>query len=43
MADFIAPAFGGKLQDHIGAFSVTIQGIEKHIKNLKPAMMITTK
>jgi len=31
LADFIAPADSGK-KDYIGAFSVTIQGIEKHIK-----------
>ncbi len=30
LADFIAPAASGKT-DYIGAFSVTIQGIEKHI------------
>src|SRR5665213_878943 len=31
LADFIAPAESGKT-DYIGAFSVTIQGIEKHIE-----------
>jgi 5-methyltetrahydrofolate--homocysteine methyltransferase len=31
LADFIMPASSGK-QDYIGAFSVTIQGIEKHIE-----------
>ncbi|HQW84910.1 MAG TPA: vitamin B12 dependent-methionine synthase activation domain-containing protein, partial [Ferruginibacter sp.] len=31
LADFIAP----NQPDHIGAFSVTIQGIEKHIKNFE--------
>jgi 5-methyltetrahydrofolate--homocysteine methyltransferase len=31
LADFIAPADSGKT-DYIGAFSVTIQGIEKHVK-----------
>ena len=31
LADFIAPAETGK-QDYMGAFSVTIQGIEPHIK-----------
>ena len=31
LADFIAPA-EQNYQDHIGAFSVTISGIEKHIK-----------
>jgi len=34
LADFIAPA-EKNYQDHIGAFSVTIQGIEKHIKNFE--------
>lgn len=34
LADFIAPA-AQNYQDHIGAFSVTIQGIEKHIKNFE--------
>ncbi|MFZ4770071.1 MAG: vitamin B12 dependent-methionine synthase activation domain-containing protein, partial [Ferruginibacter sp.] len=34
LADFIAPA-NHPLQDFIGAFSVTIQGIEKHIKNFE--------
>ena len=33
LADFIAPADSGKT-DYIGAFSVTIQGIEKHIDTL---------
>ncbi|ULQ55264.1 methionine synthase [Flavihumibacter rivuli] len=31
LADFIAPAQSGK-KDYLGAFSVTIQGIEPHIK-----------
>jgi 5-methyltetrahydrofolate--homocysteine methyltransferase len=31
LADFIAPAESGKM-DYIGAFSVTIEGIEKHIE-----------
>ena len=31
LADFISPA-ESKGQDHIGAFSVTIQGIEKHVE-----------
>ncbi len=31
LADFIAPEETGK-QDYVGAFSVTIQGIEKHIE-----------
>ena len=31
LADFIVPAVAGKT-DYIGAFSVTIQGIEKHIQ-----------
>ncbi len=34
LADFIAPS-EVNIQDHIGAFSVTIQGIEKHIKNFE--------
>ncbi|MEP7256259.1 MAG: methionine synthase [Ferruginibacter sp.] len=34
LADFIAPA-EKNYQDHIGAFSVTIQGIEPHIKNFE--------
>ena len=34
LADFIAPA-ETNYQDHIGAFSVTIHGIEKHIKNFE--------
>jgi 5-methyltetrahydrofolate--homocysteine methyltransferase len=34
LADFIAPA-ETRYQDHIGAFSVTIQGIEPHIKNFE--------
>ncbi len=34
LADFIAPA-GQNYQDHIGAFSVTIQGIEDHIKKFE--------
>ena len=34
LADFIASA-EQSYQDHIGAFSVTIQGIEKHIKNFE--------
>ncbi len=34
LADFIAPADTGK-QDHIGAFSVTIQGIEPHIQRFQ--------
>ncbi|HTS43534.1 MAG TPA: methionine synthase [Puia sp.] len=33
LADFIAPKETGK-QDFIGAFTVTMQGIEPHIKNL---------
>ncbi|MFT4022751.1 MAG: vitamin B12 dependent-methionine synthase activation domain-containing protein [Flavihumibacter sp.] len=36
LADFIAPAATG-LQDHIGAFSVTIMGIEPHIERFKEA------
>ena len=34
LADFIAPAENGK-QDYIGAFAVTIEGIEPHIKNFE--------
>jgi 5-methyltetrahydrofolate--homocysteine methyltransferase len=37
LADFIAPAATGK-QDYIGAFSVTIEGIEQHIKNFEAAL-----
>mgnify|MGYP000154951910 FL=1 len=36
LADFILPA-EAKLQDHIGAFSVTIQGIEEHIRKFEAA------
>jgi 5-methyltetrahydrofolate--homocysteine methyltransferase len=34
LTDFIAPA-STNLQDHIGAFSVTIEGIETHIKKFE--------
>ena len=34
LADFIAPVETG-LQDHIGAFAVTVHGIDKHIKNFE--------
>jgi 5-methyltetrahydrofolate--homocysteine methyltransferase len=34
LADFIAPSIIAK-QDHIGAFAVTIQGIEKHIQRFE--------
>ena len=34
LADFIAPADTSK-QDHIGAFAVTIKGIEEHIKGFE--------
>ena len=34
LADFIAPATASK-QDHLGAFAVTIQGIEKHIERFE--------
>ena len=34
LADFIAPESTGK-QDYIGAFAVTIHGIEKHIKRFE--------
>ncbi|MBN8782203.1 MAG: methionine synthase [Sphingobacteriales bacterium SCN 48-20] len=37
LADFIAPAEAGK-EDYIGAFSVTIQGIEPHIKRFEAAL-----
>ena len=37
LTDFIAPASTGK-QDYIGAFTVTIQGIEKHIKRFETAL-----
>ena len=36
LADFILPA-EAKQQDHIGAFSVTIQGIEEHIRKFEAA------
>jgi 5-methyltetrahydrofolate--homocysteine methyltransferase len=36
LSDFIAPASSGK-QDHIGAFAVTIEGIEPHIKRFEAA------
>jgi 5-methyltetrahydrofolate--homocysteine methyltransferase len=36
LADFIAPAASG-IQDHIGAFAVTIQGIEEHIRRFEGA------
>jgi 5-methyltetrahydrofolate--homocysteine methyltransferase len=36
LADFIAPAASG-IQDHIGAFAVTIQGIEEHIRRFEAA------
>jgi 5-methyltetrahydrofolate--homocysteine methyltransferase len=34
LADFIAPATASR-QDHLGAFAVTIQGIEKHIERFE--------
>jgi 5-methyltetrahydrofolate--homocysteine methyltransferase len=37
LSDFIAPASSGK-KDHIGAFTVTIQGIEPHIKRFETAL-----
>ena len=37
LSDFIAPAETGK-KDHIGAFSVTMQGIEPHIKRFEAAL-----
>lgn len=36
LSDFIAPVASGK-QDYIGAFSVTIKGIEPHIKKFEAA------
>jgi 5-methyltetrahydrofolate--homocysteine methyltransferase len=36
LADFIAPEAAGK-QDYIGAFSVTIKGIEQHIQRFEAA------
>ncbi len=36
LADFIAPASSG-IQNHIGAFAVTIQGIEEHIRRFEAA------
>lgn len=36
LADFIAPASTG-IQDHIGAFAVTIQGIDEHIRRFEAA------
>jgi 5-methyltetrahydrofolate--homocysteine methyltransferase len=36
LADFIAPASSG-IQDHMGAFAVTIQGIEEHIRKFETA------
>jgi 5-methyltetrahydrofolate--homocysteine methyltransferase len=36
LSDFIAPASTGK-RDHIGAFVVTMEGIEPHIKRLEAA------
>ncbi len=35
LADFIAPAGTAITTDYLGAFSVTIQGIEKHIQQLE--------
>ena len=37
LTDFIAPAATGK-QDYIGAFTVTIEGIEPHIKRFEAAL-----
>lgn len=37
LTDFIAPVETGK-KDHIGAFSVTMQGIEPHIKRFEAAL-----
>ncbi len=38
LADFIAPAKTGSKNDHIGAFVVTIEGIEPHIKRFEAAL-----
>ena len=35
LSDFIKPASGNQYPDHIGAFSVTIQGIDEHIKRFQ--------
>lgn len=37
LTDFIAPAASGK-KDYIGAFTVTIQGIEPHLKRFEAAL-----
>lgn len=37
LADFIAPAGTGSKNDHIGAFVVTIEGIEPHLKRFEAA------
>ena len=37
LSDFIAPA-STNLQDHIGAFAVTIHGIDVHIKNFEASL-----
>jgi len=37
LADFIQPENKQKAQDHIGGFSVTISGIEEHIKRFEKA------
>jgi 5-methyltetrahydrofolate--homocysteine methyltransferase len=37
LADFIAPAGTGSRHDHIGAFVVTIEGIESHLKRFEAA------
>ena len=37
LTDFIAPASSGK-KDYIGAFTVTIQGIEPHLKRFEAAL-----
>lgn len=38
LADFIKPASANSSPDYIGAFSVTIKGIEKHIKKFEAAL-----
>lgn len=37
LADFIKPSGNGAATDHIGAFSVTIKGIEEHIRKFEAA------
>jgi 5-methyltetrahydrofolate--homocysteine methyltransferase len=42
LSDFIAPAETGK-GDHIGAFVVTMEGIEPHLKRFEAAMTTTIR